>query len=103
MPYAVISRATSGEVLAATAGKRIRVVAYVMTAAGAVTAEWRSATTPISGAMSMITGVPIVGQPMPEGIAGQKGHFETAQGAALNLELGSGVQVSGHLVYELVP
>lgn len=101
--YAVISRASSGEVVAAVAGKRIRVVSYVMVAAGAVTVRIDSATTPISGVMSLITGTPLVVPHAPEGVAGQKGYMQTAQGEALNLTLGGAVQVSGHLVYELVP
>lgn len=89
-------------IVAAVDGKRIRVLGYTIVAAGSVTAKWQSASTDLSGAMSMIVGTPI--SPPPS--AGQFGYksaiIETENGEALNLNLGGAVQVSGHLEYELV-
>lgn len=103
MPYASIDLNATGNVVAAVTGKRIRVVTYVLVASGAGTVTWRSATTALSGAMTVATGTPISAAPLPEGLAGQKGHLETATGEALNLLISGSIQVSGHLVYEVVP
>ncbi len=104
MPYASIDLNATGNVVAAVAGKRIRVVTYVLVASGAGTVKWRSSTTSdLSGAMTVATGTPISAAPLPEGLAGQKGHLETATGEALNLLITGSIQVSGHLVYEVVP
>jgi hypothetical protein len=66
-------------------------------AAGAVTAQWKSATTALTGAMSMIVGVPIsaVSSRNDEGL------MQTAAGEALNLILSSTVQVSGHVLVDI--
>lgn len=102
MKFAVIDKATATthEIVAAVAGKRIRVLAYLMVAAGAVTATWKSAATALTGAMSLITGTPNQGNPLPNSLQGSRGVFETERGEALNLTLGGAVQVSGWLVYE---
>lgn len=96
----VISAASSGDntLLAAVAGHKIRVLSYKLVAAGAVTTRFESAAggTALTGVMSQITGVPNDAQFEKEG------HFETAVGELLNLELGGAVQVSGHLTYCLV-
>ncbi len=86
---------TSTELVAAVAGQVISVLNYNIVAAGAVTAQFKSATTALTGAMSMITGVPIAD-------AGdvQSPLFQTAKGEALNLTLGGTVQVSGHMLVE---
>jgi hypothetical protein len=102
--YAPIDTASMGDntIVAAVTGRRIRVVSYVLVAAGAVTAQWKdsaAATVKLAGAMSLITGVPVEAQPMPEGRGAQYGHFETSAGNALVLNLGGNVQVSGHVSY----
>lgn len=101
---ASISTASSGAtaVVAAASGRRIRVVSYVLVAAGAVTAKWQSASTDLTGAMSLITGTPLAPAPFPQRHSGgYDGHIQTAPGEALNLTLGGAVQVSGHLTYVL--
>ncbi len=50
----------------------------------------------LTGAMSMITGNPIVNELQKEGL------FETGSGEALNLTLSTTTQVSGHLTYVLI-
>ena len=95
--YASISTSASADLVAAVAGKRIRVLDIVLVAAGAVTAQLQSnATTNLTGAMSLITGVPLGFS------ASQFGLFQTGVGEKLNLVLGGAVQISGFLVYVLV-
>ena len=96
----VVSGATSGNntLLAAVSGSKIRVLSYVLVAAGSVTARFESAAggTALTGVMSLIAGVPLVVN------LEREGHFETAVSALLNMELSGAVQVSGHLTYCLV-
>ena len=58
MLYAKVDTAASGDttIVSAVSGKKIRVVGYVLVAAGAVTVQWKDATATYSGAMSLITG-----------------------------------------------
>ncbi len=99
--YAAINTATSGAgntIVAAVAGKQIRVVGYVLNALTAVTAQWY---TGVSAALS---------GPIALGATGTvacpndhvEGHFETVAGEALKITLGGAVQVSGHVVYKLI-
>jgi hypothetical protein len=95
LAFAEIDRASSGEVVAAQgAGNRIYVVSYAMVTDGAVTAEWRTAATGISGAMSLAanSGVSAIGSL-------QAPLMRTAANEALNLQLGAAVGVRGHLTY----
>lgn len=103
MKTAVISYATAstGEIVAAVTGRKIRVLGYMLVAAGSVVATWKSGSTAISGAMSMVVGVPVPAplggtslDPMP--------HFITNAGEALNLTLSGAVQVSGHITYDVI-
>lgn len=93
----VIDHATSGDntIQAAIAGKKIRVLALAMSAAGAVTARFESAAggTALTGQMTMATGIPIVLPYNP------LGWFETVAGELLNLELSGAVSVDGVLDY----
>ena len=98
--FALISAAGSGDntIVAAVTGKRIRVIGLFMVAAGAVVARFESAAggTALTGAMSMITGVPI-------SVYNPLGLFEQdVVSELLNLELGAAVQVSGFLTYLLI-
>lgn len=99
----VISTAASGatELVAAVAGDIVRVVGFFMSAAGAVTAQFKSATTVLTGAMSMVTGVPLGFGAVPrypnDGIL-----FQTAPGEALNLVLSGAVAVGGFVLVERV-
>lgn len=90
--------ATSNELVAAVTGQVVSVIEYNMVAAGAVTAQFKSATTALTGAMSMITGVPIEAS-LAEA-SRRDCLFQTAKGEALNLTLGGTVQVSGHMLIE---
>ena len=98
--FAIISAASSGDntVLAAVTLKRARVIGVHMVAAGAVVARFESAAggTALTGAMSMITGVPFTAY-NPLGLFEQDVINEL-----LNLELSGAVQVSGWLTYQLI-
>ena len=107
MKYAVVNASASGSstIVAAVANKRIRVLSYVIIAAGAVTVTWRSVdsasgyVTSISGAMALAAngGVsPAAGQSVPAGLIGQ---FETNQGEELAINLSAAVSVAGHITY----
>lgn len=98
--YAPISGSTNGDntVVAAVSGLKIRVLSYTLIAASAVNVRFES-----GAGGTALTGV------MPVGANGgvsatfcPAGHFETAAGSLLNMELGGAVQVSGHLTYVLV-
>lgn len=101
--FAPVSAASMGDntVLPAKPGVRYVVENSNLVAAGAVAATWKSgASTALSGAMTMATGVP---HPLPStndyhgGLP--QGWFQTAYGEALVLGLGAAVQVSGHIAY----
>jgi hypothetical protein len=98
--YAVIDHATSGDntIVAAVAGKKIRVLSYVLASAGTVTARWESGAggTALSGQMTTAVNSVI------EASFNPYGHFETAADALLNLELSGAVSVDGHLSYILI-
>lgn len=96
--FAVVNTATSGNntiVAAQGAGVKIRVVGFMLVAAGAVTANFQSGAggTTLTGAMSLITGVSVPYGPGPWGL------FETAANAILNLNLSGAIQVSGFVVW----
>lgn len=96
--YAVVDAATSGNntIVAAVTGKKIRLLAGLLTMSGtAVTIRWESGAdgTALTGQMT-----PAQGQSLVYPYC-QHGHFETAAGALLNLELGGAQSVDGHIVY----
>ena len=100
--YKVIDAATSGdnEIVAAVTGKKIRVLAFVLVMTGtAVTVRFESGAggTALTGQMTPSQGNVIQAAYAPVG------HFETAAGQALNLELGGAQSVDGWLVYAEVP
>ena len=95
-----ISLSATGELVAAIAGRRIRVLGYLMVAAGAVTVKFQSASTDLTGAMTLATGVPNTA--MGGNSLDVIPDVETAHGEALNLTLSGAVQVSGWLLYDVV-
>lgn len=93
-----ISSSGANTVVAAVAGRRIKVLGYTLVAAGAVTVKWQSDTTDLSGAMALAAnGVVAVApggdslDPVPV--------LATAAGEALKITLGGAVAVAGHLTY----
>lgn len=94
--HAKISCSTGGDntIVAAVAGKRIRVVAYLFGVHNTQQVTWKSgAITELSGQMAFAQ-YGGVSAPL-----NKVGHFQTASGEALVMNLGQGVQVSGHLTY----
>lgn len=96
--FASISTAASGatQLVAADATRKIKVVGYTVVCAAAVTVKFQSAAVDLTGAMPFAAngGAAPTGQPSAH-------LFETAVNAALNINLGGAVQVSGHLAYFL--
>lgn len=92
-----VAAASSGDntLKAAVTGKKLRVVAFTLVAASAVTARLESGAggTALTGQMQLGANAPLV---LPYNPAGW---CETAAGALLNLELGSAVNVDGVLDY----
>jgi hypothetical protein len=94
---AIIAAASSGnnEIVAAVTGKIIRVYQLVVVSAGTVTTRWESAAdgTALTGQIPLVanSGYAPPWNPM--------GHFETAAGQALNLELSGAIAVAGWLSY----
>lgn len=96
--FASISSSASGPtaLVAADATRKIRVLSYMLVAAGANAVKFQSATTDLCGAMSFAANG---GASAPFSPAG---HFETAANQALNINLGSALGVQGHLTYVLI-
>jgi hypothetical protein len=99
--FIAIDTATSGAqaIIAAVTGYRIKVLAGLLVPAGSMTVKFTdgSGGTELTGAMSTIVGVPMLFPFCP------LGHFQTSVGNALGLTLSAGTQVSGYLVYVLLP
>ena len=93
--FAAISESSSGsqEIVAAVATKKIRVLSYAIVVNGTVNVKWQSDATDITGLMYFIANTGISAGYNP------KGHFETAAGEALNLNLSAGVALGGHISY----
>lgn len=95
--FAAIDAATSGNntIVAAVTGKKIRVLSAFVVAAGAVTARFESGAdgTALTGQMSLAANGGFVLPFNPVG------HFETAAGVLLNLELSGAVSVDGSVTY----
>lgn len=92
--FAKIEADTTGntQVVAAVTGKKIRVHGALVIANAAVTVKFQSATTDITGPMSLSAN----GGFAHESILGM---FETAAGEALNINLSANQSVGGHLSY----
>jgi hypothetical protein len=91
--------AANQQLVPAQGNSKIKVTGFLLVAAGAVVVTFQSGATPISGPMSMATGIPL-----QVGAGDTYGRlFETAPGQALNLLLGGAVQVSGFVNYTVEP
>lgn len=98
--YAVINAATSGDntLVAAVASKKIRVLSLFLLADAAVDLKFQTGAggTDLTGLIGLDATAGFVLNYSPVG------HFETASGALLNLNLSAAVQISGALVYKEV-
>lgn len=95
--YASIAASASGSntLVAAVASKKIRVLAAVLVATAAVTAQFKSAAagSNLTGAMAVAANGTVTLPFNPEG------WFETTAGELLNLVLGGAIAVTGCLTY----
>ena len=96
--FALIDFATSGDhtIVAAVAGKKIRVLRYSLVVGAAVNVTWASGagvTTKLTGQMNFAANGGIAESYCPLGL------FETASGALLNLNTLAAVQVGGSITY----
>lgn len=98
---AVIDHATSGDntLVAAVAGFKIRVYNIVLISAGTMTVRFESGAggTALTGQMTTGAGTGFAPGFDPFG------HFETAAGSLLNLELSAATSADGWLTYALIP
>jgi hypothetical protein len=104
MPFAKIDTSSAGEnqIVAAIAGKSIRVLAYKIFAAATVTVQWMDGTTEMEGPCTLTTGNNMTFTPNA-GVGGLRlAYHETSPGNALQLNLGGAVQVSGYVEYQYV-
>lgn len=92
-----VSASGANVVLAAVAGKRIVLLAYRLTAAGAVNAKFQSASTDKTGAMVLAAAGSTI-----DDRAYDHGLLATAVGEALNLHLSGAVAVAGYAVLAVV-
>jgi len=102
--FASISESAAGDatVVAAVAGKRIRVTNYTLNAAGGVaTVIWKSGSTVLSGAMDMADNGNLIVSASGGGAA-PMGIIETAKGEALVLNKTGITLLAGHISYLLV-
>ena len=85
-------------IVAAVAGKRIRVLNYCITTSGAgiVTIKSGAATTIAVSDQSS------AGKPVPINSSGFNGLFETARGEALVMNPSTAITITGHLAYVLI-
>lgn len=96
--YAAISAATSGAsntLVAAVTSKKITVLKWhIIASGGAVNVKFQSnGSTDLTGLMNLVANQPISGAYCPVG------HFQSAAGESLSINLSGAVQVSGYLVY----
>lgn len=93
--FAAITASASGAtaVVAAVASKKIRVISYVVVANAAVNVKFQSNSTDKTGLLYLAANGGVSGAYAPTG------HFETASGEALNINLSAAVAVGGHVTY----
>lgn len=98
------SAANANQVVAAVAGYKYRVLAFVLSFGGTVNAKWQSASTDKTGLFYGVAGVAVASPDLPgTSPTTPPAHFETAPGEALNLHLSGAVAVGGYVVYDKVP
>lgn len=92
---AVINASTSGAgntIIAAVENKKIRVLNYMIIAAGTVTVTWFSDTDALSGALPFVVNTGAMAD-------SDNGVLETGVGKALKMTLSGAVAVTGHISY----
>lgn len=106
MPFKLVSRANTDVFTIATpqtSAERVRLVGGTLTAANTVTITFQTSTgnTALTGAMTMVAGVPLSFPPSPPdpGSGYRAGHMQSNAGDNLQFVLGGSVQVSGVVEY----
>ncbi len=98
--YAIVDTASSGDntIVAAVTSKKIVVLRwFIMASGGANNVRWIDGTpTNLTGLMNLLANQPVSGSYCPVG------HFATASGKLLKLNLSAATQVSGYIVYVTV-
>jgi len=105
IPSVPISFAAGGDstIVAAKPGLKIRVVNFMLVAAGAVVAKFKgTGGADLTGPMTMATGGQITPSFAGMELSGLSGHFETPVGEGLVLNTSGAVQVSGWVNYVVV-
>jgi len=94
---AKIDHATAGDnaIVAAVAGKRVKVYGIVLVVSAAVNCKWRSAVTDLTGDMNFGG----KGEGYAQAVQPPAFLLATAAGEALNLNLSAAVAVDGHVSY----
>ena len=97
----------ANKIVAGVANAQIRVLKFFIVAAGAVTATFESfgtGATALTGAMSMVAGVPLADSGFYGGPSrGTVSLFDCKTGEDLRINLGGAVQVSGYAIVEITP
>src|SRR3990167_9287457 len=97
--FAAVSATVDGDntVVAAVAGKKIRVISYNLCARAAGLVTFKSSTTSTLGTLDLLAQTPA-----EFGGGARAPAFETVAGELLNFNVAAGVDVLGHLAYVLV-
>lgn len=95
--FASISQTSTGDLIAAVTGKKIRVLGYTISSSANVTLQFTSSSTAISGVMDLGTRGNIYGGGSADAPA-----LQTAVGEKLALTQTGAGTVSGHLSYVLI-
>jgi hypothetical protein len=95
--FATVSLTATGDLVSAVTGKKIRVLGYLLVCSAALTVNFESGTTDITGAFEIAAngGISYAG-----GLAAPA--FETAAGSKLALTISGTGNVRGHLAYVLI-
>lgn len=95
--FAAIAASSNGNntIVAAVTGKKIRVIQFKLSSSGTVNWKWQS-----GAGVTDLTGLTYaVANTLEAGIYNPVGHFETAAGSLLNLNLSAATAVGGYVVY----
>jgi hypothetical protein len=105
MKYAVISATAAGDtiVIAGVAGKKIRVLDYILTSNNNIDIQWKSTGgTALSGVMYVGAHGWISAVGGYQTPAGMFGLFEVPADEGLVIDLGASHPVGGHLTYQFI-
>lgn len=96
--HVAVNVSTLGDttLVAAQAGKVIRVREWLLVAGGATAASFVGGTTPLTGPMTFVAGGGA------QQIDRDLGHFSTRAGEALILRQTAAVQIGGHLIVDII-